>query len=143
MNGRVIDTSVFYIQNTRSGGNALFEGAKDYFAYVPGVTFDSLPIFKYGYFGKRYFGWNEFLNDTKRRKRRFYTGHFVFGAQQHISGDTLVLTSIRKTRSRLISRLKASGGDAADSVDWIRNYWETDNGITVNLVSSPLRMSTG
>ena len=131
--GRVIETSVFFIQNTRSAGNALIEGAMDYFATGQTLTFDSLPIFKYGQFGDRHFGWNDFLEDTKQRKRRFYAGHFVFGAQQHVPGPTKVAASIRETRPRLISGVRAWGGDVAKRINWIKSHWETDNGITKRL----------
>ena len=127
-------TPVLIIHNLRCGGNAITVSAEDYL----NTTYDSRdedrwPIFKLGTTLVREYTWDDFLEEAPRGRKRFYSGHFSFGAARHIPGRVNYLTSVRDPEARLVSISKCWGNDVEDPDDWLRNHWEADNGMTRRL----------
>lgn len=129
-------TPVMFVHNRRCGGNVINECAYDYHDKGQDLTDDGvLPIFKLGGFMEREHGWDDFLAEARRGRKRYYAGHFPFGAGRHVKGKVDYLTNVREPEARLTSLSKTWGNEAEvdDPDDWLRNNWEADNGMTRRL----------
>ena len=134
-------TPVLFVHNRRCGGNVIGLSAEDYLNRTcdPGDD-DRYPIFKFGPTYGRVNTWDDFLEEAPRGRKRYYSGHFPFGAARHIPGRVNYLTNVRDPEARLVSLSKSWGGGVEDPDAWLRTHWEADNGMTRRLAGiDPLR----
>ena len=127
-------TPVLLLHNHRSAGNVISASALEYLFKTCDLNdFDRNPVFKLGTIKEREYTWDDFLEEAPRGRKRFYSGHFSFGAARHIPGRVNYLTNVRDPEARLVSISKCWGNDVEDPDAWLRNHWEADNGMTRRL----------
>ena len=143
-------TPVLFLHNLRCGGNVSNVSALDYLVRNCDLNdHDRKPVFKLGTIKERdklgtikerEFTWDDFLEEAPRGRKRYYYGHFPFGAARHIPGRVNYLTNVRDPEARLVSLSKSHGNDVEDPDAWLRNHWDADNGMTRRLAGiGPLR----